>query len=371
MNLYLGKKYKHIQLEDGYILSAKLTKAINEPLKLELVIDINHLYKLDMLSVVDYLVDINTELILDISTNLKYLFTKKHNQNKNLIFIQQSDSNYLTLSGNENLDTNYAFSNQTFQTINNSNSKIVSNLLVNNNRFELIIATDKKSSQNLADLIKNEEISITSQTLSEGILNLTFYSEIANLNYQKNQLIYGQIYNTNLSSFLGLLLPNFDIILDFDRPINYTVEPKQNLEILNDVLTNSIMRDGGFDLLTGKNKLEIFNPKTTKSKFRCLTSQTTDVQNPIIISIKENYPTLSAQIITNQTYIQEGDKLIIDFATRYTRYKGNFIFDGQSIDILTQYQSESESVSLSKTSRDVRPNYLKTNLKTLSNRLIS
>ena len=372
--LYIGKKYKHLSLSNQAILEATLKYTINEPLSLKLSFNLSRLLKQKSDALVANLIDYNTEFYLENKNlNIGYLMIKKHNQSQKTIILQKGETSYTVPTGLENLDSGFNFSSEIFQTNlsgNINNGKVVSNSKINNNRYELVIMDKASSSQNLVNQINQEEVSVTSQILSGDILTLTLFSGLAGANNVKNGLIYGQEYNTDVNTLISNMLPGFQIISNTNKTVKYTLEPKQNLEIVNDILTSVILRDGGYDLMTGVQKIEILDPKTTQVSHRLLNNNTFNRGSPVILNIKENYPTLSGEILSGDTFIREGDKVKIDFHTEANIYRSDLIYGGSEIDLLYNYNPKSQTVFLLKNGREVRRNYLEQNLKSLSNRII-
>lgn len=372
--LYIGKKYKHLSLSNQAILEATLKYTINEPLSLKLSFNISRLLKQKSEALVANLIDYNTEFYLENkSLNIGYLMIKKHNQSQKTIILQKGETGYIVPTGLENLDPGFNFSGEIFETNlagNINNGKVVSNSKITNNRYELVIMDKASSSQNLINQINQEAVSITSQILSGDILTLTLFSGLAGANNIKNGLTYGQEYNTDVNTLISSMLPGFEIISNTNKTIKYTVEPKQNLEIINDILTRVILRDAGYNLITGVQKIEIIDPAIAEVAHRLLNNNTFNRGSPIILNIKENYPTLSGEILSGNTFIREGDKVKIDFHTEANIYRADLIYGGSEIDLLYNYNPKSQTVFLLKNGREVRRNYLEQNLKSLSNRII-
>ncbi len=367
---YLGKKYKQVSLSNGYILEATLEDKINEPLVLQMKINLDKIIKDKNYILANYLDDYNSDFYLEnVKLNIGYRFIKKHNLNGNTILLQAENNTYLYPTGNEILNNNFNFSNETFSTI-NGDGKIINNISYANSRYELIIWTSKQSSQNLVTTIKNEEVSIAGQGQIANILTLTLYSGASDINYTKMPLIYGQEYKQNLISFVNSLLPTFEITSNIDYPITYTIEAKQNIDILNDVLIKVFWRDGGYNLQTGKQKIEIIDSTTDIPKHRLLQANTSNRDMALCVAIKNNYPVISADIVMGNTYIRAGDKVKLDHNTNYINYRSDLIYAGTSIDLLFNYSNDSKRIFLYKTGFDVRKNYLESNLETLSKKLL-
>ncbi|MGL5964728.1 MAG: hypothetical protein ACRCZ2_10090 [Fusobacteriaceae bacterium] len=351
-------------------MQSNLSTQINQSLTLELVINLKELKRQGSRELINRLIDYDCELYLESKeTGLSYLFNKKHNQHKNLIILQGNQGSFLYPDGSETLNSNFNFGGEFF-TI-SGQGKVISNQSINNDSYDYLFTTNTVNSQTLANKAQLEEVSIAGQSLSDDILKLTFFSGISKINNVKNNLVYGETYKDRLSNILNLLLPNFEISIDIDKDVSYSVEAKTNLEILEDLLTNQIFIDGGFDLNTNTQRIKIFNAVNQSPKHRLVSYGTYNSDNPAVLSVRENYPSLSSEIVNYKTYIQEGDLCVLDYNTETTNYKGNFIFEGTSFDLLYRIKSDKSTVSLLKTNRDVRKNYLTQNLETLSNQLIN
>jgi hypothetical protein len=376
-NLYLGYKYKHIQLDNGYILNAVLTGTIDEPLKLALEIDVAELYRTQSEELVQYLIDYNTVMYLENQQlGIGYKFSKKHNQTREKILLGKDGDTYLTVKGTEGLeDKNFTFSTNSIDTINGPSKLLVYNTAQTfipneENEAETIIYSDVKGSQNMVNRTNSEEVSISSQILENNLLRISLYSSMIKVDYQKTDLVYGKEYkDKSLNTFLSSLLPNFNIVLSDDRDVSYTVELKQNLEILKDLTIGLNVIDNGFDLKTRKPSIKIYDPKKLESTFRA-TTVNNNFDNPHILSMKENYPTISVTTVYNRQYIREGSKGWFDYSNLHTLYRGFFIVETFEIDLLHTYQQNDSTIIISKTGKDVRRDYLRQNLFALSNRII-
>jgi hypothetical protein len=374
-NLYLGKKYKHIRLDNGYILSATLTTKIDEPLSLAIDIDIAELYRTQSKAVVDYLVRFDTIMYLECrDLNIGYKFTKKHNQCQQVRLLGKDGNNILKVTGNEFLPQNgeVSFSSQTAQTINGPSLDLTQYNIINNSETltETRIFADSKSSQNMVNDLVKEEISISGQVLENDILKLVLFSSLNQVNYKPSNLVYGSEYiNAPLVNVLSQIAPNYDIITDLNLIVNYKVELKHNLEILNEVTKGYNIIDNGYNLKTDRPSFIVQDTlKQTKPKVRFV-SQTLNQTNPFVITVRENYPSLSAQVVFNNHYVREGTLAMLKYNTRHTNYNSNFIVQGTSIDLYLGYSGDS-NVQLLRTNQDIRRNYLQQNLQTLSQRII-
>jgi hypothetical protein len=373
-NLYVGYKYKHIQLYDGYILNAVLTGEIDGPLTLSIDIDIAELYRTGSEELVKYLIAYNTVLYLENKDlNFGYKFTKKHNQSNKFILLGKDGEEYLKIDGNEFFeDRNFSIDNEDVNTINGP-SKLIknsnSNIDPEANLYETVIYTDVKSSQSMVNRLNSEELSISSQILENDVLKITLFSSMLDLNFTKNQGTYGVKYKGMLSTILPQFFPDTVFDIQNDIEISYPLELKQNIEIMKDLTKSRNMIDGGYDLLTKKSKITIYDPKIYPVTFRA-TTVNNNYDNPHILSMKENYPTLSVNVVNNRKYIREGSKGLFDYSNIHTRYRGQYIVEKFSIDLLYNFQQDSSTIIISKTGKDVRKNYLEQNLNVLSNRLL-
>jgi hypothetical protein len=375
-NLYLGKKYKHIRLDNGYVLSATLTTKIDEPLSLAIDIDIAELYRTQSKAVVDYLIRFDTIMYLECKDlNIGYKFTKKHNQCQYVRLLGKEGQNILQVTGNEFLPKNgeVSFSSQTTQTINGLSKDLLQYNIINNSETltETRIFADSKSSQNMVNDLVKEELSISGQVLENDILKLVLFSSLNQVNYKPSNLVYGsELVNVPLVNVLSQIAPNYDIITNLDLLVNYKVELKHNLEILNEVTKGYNIIDNGYNLKTDRPSFIVQDTtKQTKPKIRFV-SQTLNQTNPYVITVRENYPSVSAQVVFNNHYVREGTLAMLKYNTRHTNYNSNFVVQGTSIDLYLGYSGES-NVQLLKTNQDVRRNYLQQNLQTLSQRLIN
>jgi hypothetical protein len=372
-NLYIGNLNKHIKLENGYVLSAKLTTNIEEPLSLEIYIDIDELYRTESKVLVDYLIDENSIFYLDLDDDfLGYKMIKKRNQHDKLIMLASTGDKFITIGNDEFIkSTQYVIGGDYVQTI-DGNSLIldkVDNPNIDNPTYETRIINSSTGSQNLLNEVENEELSIASQQLEDNVLKITLYSGLMSINYMKCNLVYGFKYKeVMLSSLLQQFLPNIDWIIEDDSLINYTVEAKQNLEILNDLCRGYTFVDNSYDFNTEVQSIKVYKTKNQKPTVR-IVSVPNNGYNPYMFSVTENYPTISGKIELNGMYIREGTRCLVDYTNRHTRYRGEFMIKGLTLDLL-QKNSEAGTVQFLRTDKDVRRSYLSQNLETLSNRLL-
>jgi hypothetical protein len=389
--LYIGRKYKRIRLDDGYVISSNIQRRQKEPHLVEITFDLKELLKSGDKDMVKSLIAYDTEFYLEqTDINIGYILRKKHNQQYLVQICQKQDTtNYLYPLGNETLQPGVSFftgTNGTFpvsttstaggNTSNVAAGKILArdgaftSALTSYDEIDYIFTSSLTTSQNMVNLVKVEELSIAGQTLEDDILKITLFSGLNNINGAQHQsLVYGGLYPTSLSNFLSILLNNYIINLDSDYNINYTVEPKPNLEILEDILRNKTFRDGGFDLATGRQIIDIYDAQKLKPTIRATTSLSNQ-ENPYIALVRENYPTLSAEMYMNNNYVREGDKIMMNYQNKHTSYRGEFIVYEIKQDLLYDKVLEKSTVQLLKTNRDVRVNYIKANLSKLSQQYI-
>ena len=368
-NLYLGKKYKLLDMTNNYVIDSTIQTKINEPLVLEITFDLAEMRRQGSQALIDYLVSWKTEMYIEVN-RIGYLMTKKHNQNAGIALIGQNAGNYIVVQGNEQLpDNDFFFANGGIATINGSSAIIARQSIIDPSQFallDIVLYNDVESSQNMVNRLKIEEVSITGQVLQDNFLTISLYSTLNLVNYSFTQIVYGQEYDVDLAQFLSELLPTYDIDLDSSYNIKYKVENKLPLEILNDILGSSkIFRDNGYDIANDRKKIQIYDSRRKVPSIRCVNSQYQD-ENPYVINIKENFPTLSASIELNKKYIREGEKVIFDWSNSHTKYTGQFMFEGMKINLLEGYKDGNANVTLQKTNLDVRRDVLINNLSYLS-----
>jgi hypothetical protein len=373
-NLYFGKLNKHIKLDNGYILSAKLKTEVETPLSLEIIIDIDELYRIEGNVMTEYFINYNSDFFLDIDLDdLGYRFIKKHNQADKIVMVGKNGDKYLLVNGSERLkNTNYTFDSEFIKTV-DGNSLVVTqhNVLNDEPTYDTRVINSMTSSQNMLNEIIYEEVSITGQELEDNTLKITLFSGLYALNQMKCELTYGFKYKDRLlSSMLAEFLPNVQFNIDplVDLPLSYTCEVKTNLEILKDLTIGTSFIDDGYDYSTNTQKVKVYKAKNQNPEIRIL-SIPNNQKMPFMFSVTEKYPTISAKLDLNQNYIREGTKCLVDYVNRHTRYRGEFFIKGITIDLL-YLNSEAGTVQFLKTDRDVRKSYLEQNLETLASRLI-
>ena len=378
--LYLGRKKKRIILENSYINSSKLIRRVNEPMSLELVIDVKELLKNNSFDLFEYLISYNSELYLEVpDINKGYLFSKKHNRSDAYILIQKNGENqYLLPNGTENIPEGFTIANggNAYQPTVSGISPIFVTLndnFVYNNRLEYIFMDNKSSTQNMVNFLRKEELSIAGQVLDSTKLKLTFYSGVYEIDFRKNNFLsFGSIYKEGINRFLERLLgPLFFRVehKDNDYKINYTVEPKPATEILKEVLVNRTFRDGGFDLVDNVQVIEVYDSQKALNKHRTVTTYH-NKENLYVDDVRQNYPSISADVYMGTKYIQEGDKCLLNFNNKHTEYRGSYMIYGIEQDLVLDRVMTKQTLSLLRTNRDVRTSYLQQNLQALNNRII-
>lgn len=378
--LYLGRKKKRIILENSYINSSKLIRRVNEPMSLELVIDVKELLKNNSFDLFEYLISYNSELYLEVpDINKGYLFSKKHNRSDAYILIQKNGENqYLLPNGTENIPEGFTIANggNAYQPTVSGISPVFATLndnFVYNDRLEYIFMDNKSSTQNMVNFLRKEELSIAGQVLDSTKLKLTFYSGVYEIDFRKNNFLsFGSIYKEGINRFLERLLdPLFFRVehKDNDYKINYTVEPKQATEILKEVLVNRTFRDGGFDLVDNVQVIEVYDSQKALNKHRTVTTYH-NKENLYVDDVRQNYPSISADVYMGTKYIQEGDKCLLNFNNKHTEYRGSYMIYGIEQDLVLDRVMTKQTLSLLRTNRDVRTSYLQQNLQALNNRII-
>jgi hypothetical protein len=371
-SLYYGQKNKLLDLTNNYVVDATIQTRVNEPLVLEITFDLFEMKRHGSQDLIDYLIDWKTEMYLEADNlDIGYLFTKRHNQSQGIALIGQNAGNYVLVNGSEILpDPDFDFAAEGIATINGITNIIIRQSIfdVNNasSTFEYILYNDVESSQNMINRLITEEISIAGQVIQDNLLTISLYSTLNRINSSYSQIVFGREYDMSSEQFLQELMPTYDVVVDNQFQVKYKVENKLPLEMLNDVLgSKKIFRDGGFDLTTGRPKIEIYDSKLKQPSVRCVNSQYQS-DNPYIINIKENFPTLSASIELNKKYIREGEKVLFDWSNSNTSYRGQFMFEGMKINLLEGYKDGNSNVTLQKTNLDVRRDILINNLSYLS-----
>jgi hypothetical protein len=372
-NLYIGNLYKHIKLDNGYILSAKLTTSVEEPLSLEIYIDIDELYRTESKVLAEYLINSESIFYLDLDDDdLGYRMIKKRNQHDKLIMLASTGDKFITVSSDEYIkSTQYVIGGETIQTIDGASQILdrVDNPNLVDPTYETRIINSSTGSQNLLNEVEDEELSIASEQLEDNILKIVLYSGLISVNYMKCNLIYGYKYKQiKLSSLLQQFLPDIEWVVEDDSLINYTVEAKQNLEILNDICSGYSFVDNSFDFDSEKQSIKVYKAKNQKPKVRIVSSPNNGY-NPFMFSVTENYPTISGKIELNGIYIREGTRCLVDYTNQHSRYRGEFMIKGLTIDLLRE-NSQAGTIQFLRTDKDVRRSYLAQNLETLSNRLL-
>ena len=368
---YLGRKFKVIDLNNSEYIKATLTTKINEPLSIELDINLKLLAEKKEFALINYLIDWNSTFYLELENgSIGYTFRKKHNQYSTYALIGENSGTYKTIQGTELLpNSNYFFSNGFYLTKDGVGvfiGKQINNAsFVYSDYLEYIRHTNVESSQNMINQLKEEKLSITSQTIENDILHITLFSTLILLDYSFSTIAYGKEYkDINLSSFLSQLLPNWQINLDSDRVISYTVENKNLSQILDDVIGNKIYRCAGEDINTFQRRIDIYDSTKKTPSIRCVNASVQS-SNPRVLSVKQNFPTMSASIDFNSNYIREGERVMMSFSDSTTIIKGSYLFEGASYDLLDN-TNINQNVTLQESNQDVRYNYLDKNIRDLS-----
>lgn len=360
-------------MRNTYIINAVLTTKIKEPLTLELDIDLKYLYETNQLSLIDYLVNHKTLFTLNIEgVNTDYTFKKKTNQVAAYALVGTKSEDYqLVTQANILPNSKYYYKNGFYRTINGTGIFILKKSPQTSYNFndsvEFIRYENVENSQNMVNKLFDEETSISQQSIENNILRITLFSSLLEIDYCFSNIVYGQAYNLPLVDFLNDLLPNWQITCDTNPIINYTVPNKNISQILEDVLIDKIYRCNGQDTTTFNRKLSIYDSRTLKPAIRCLDTKI-QTENPNVLKIKENFPTYSASVNFNNTYVREGEKIMLNYYDIHNNIAGEFLFDGASWDLITRTNTTS-TVNLQKTNRDVRKNYMESNNTNLSQKM--
>jgi hypothetical protein len=369
---YLGKKSRHIPLSNSGILEASVTTKINQPLVLELLIDLAFFEKNGNYDLINYFLDYNSEFYLEILGIRGHLFSKKHNQHKYFALISvDNQENYVVPSGNEILNNGFSFSNKTFKTKNGLGYYIQNDNVKDDNLVEYIFSDNVTNSQELVERLRKEEVSISGQTLSNNILKLTLYSNLHNWNNLFANYEFGKTYQTTKQDLLNVLLNSNSSNGNLaNQNLTYTIKNKPLLDIFDDILGNQVLQDKGYNASTSTQFYNTYTPTDFAPLHRLVSGFTHSRSNPIILSIKENYPSISAEILNYNKYIVEGELAMLEYNTKTKNYRGNFIVEGQTLDLLHRYNTKSNTVTLLKSTREVRDNYFEKNLNTISKKYI-
>lgn len=368
--LYLGKKSRHIPLINSGILEATLTTEINRPLVLELLIDLAY-YEDHNSNIIDYFIKYDSSFYLEILGLRGHRFRKKHNKHKSHVLISVDNNEYITPQGTENLNSGFSYGQYAFFTKNGYGLYIIDDLASDDGLIEYHFYDRINNSQELVQRLRQEELSIVGQTLSNNILKLTLFSELEFVNNSVYPFVWGQTYNSTKQDLINLIFGTTGTNSNLqNKNITYTFDNRLKLDHVDEILEREIIQDKGYNIDTDSLIFNTYTPTDFNPLHRATSQFTHNRNNPIIISLKENYPSISIEMMNYNNYIVEGELIKLDYQTKTKNYQGNFVVKGMTYDLLHRYNSKSTSATLLSQVRNIRNNYLEKNLDLLNKKYI-